>query len=118
MDINCLAKCGAKLPAGQFRYLSRIWLSKLPLLCEVAETEPDQVTVLLDSGLWNRVEEGIPIAKLRWEFALQELNGQDFETEAVHMPHYEQEKSEGNHTWYGSKECSHVNPQVNAMFIG
>lgn len=117
MDMNCPLKFGTQLPAGQFRNLSRIWLSKLPMLCEVAETQPDQVTVFLDSGMYNNIKRGDQYALTRWKFALGALSGQDFETEAIHMSHVPYEVAHGKHTWFGSKECSHVNPQVNAMYI-
>lgn len=117
MDINCPLKFGRQLPAGQFRNLSRVWLSKLPLLCEVAETQPDQVTVLLDAGIYSNIENGNGPALKGWKFALGALSSQDFETEAVHMSHYPRQFSKGRHTWFGSKKCSHDNPQACAMFM-
>lgn len=114
IDINCQTRFNLNLTAGQFRNMSRIWLSKLPLLCEEAETEPDQVTILLDTGVYNRVKQGGSHAVKGWDFALEGLSEQDFETEAVHMQQYPSQVTEGQHTWFG---CSDVDPQVCAQFM-
>lgn len=117
MGVRCSLKFGTPVPPGQFRNLSRIWLSKLPMLCEVAETQPDQVTVLLDSGMFNNIKRGDKLALQRWKYALGALSEEDFETEAIHMSHVPDMIARWNYTWFGRRKCSHVNPQVNAMFI-
>ena len=40
-----------KYARGLFRALSRIWLSKLPLLCEAAMEHPDELSLMLDARI-------------------------------------------------------------------
>eukprot|EP00929_Paragymnodinium_shiwhaense_P045149 TRINITY_DN23103_c0_g1_i1.p1 TRINITY_DN23103_c0_g1~~TRINITY_DN23103_c0_g1_i1.p1 ORF type:complete len:359 (+),score=69.04 TRINITY_DN23103_c0_g1_i1:41-1117(+) len=81
MGAKCPTKFGHKIPEGLLQKLARIWLNKLPLLCEYAEAahaDGDDagvdLNVIFDAGLYslamNATHMSTSVAKGAWNFAM------------------------------------------------
>lgn len=109
-EVQRMQNCSVKFAENfmritHFQEMARVWLNKVPLLCEKAAHHPDEVTIMLDAGLKSKNGSV-------WYSALHA--SRDLAPGRIGLPRYLQ--AFANRSWFGHDGCVTA-PVANAMFL-
>lgn len=96
-------------PTPEFDRLVRIWLNKLPLLCQAADEHPDALTMLIDANLFVNKPH-------IWAEALRIVEDpKSVQVGRMGMPHYHPPQLL-HKTWFGQESCM-TPPYLRAKYL-